>query len=130
MLRSKVKKGVTALMAVAAFALLVGFPVSAKAAGQYLVQRGAQVTMVDPGSAADNVGLEVGDTIVDINGTKIQSASNLVWALQHCGGVARLTVINSLDGQSTTVTAYPQFGHLGIDMQIVDLSQGSPYGHG
>ena|SRR5438876_1142246 len=113
----------TALLATGA--LITG--VNQTVARPYLEKRGAQITFVASGSAAEEAGLEVGDIIVSVNGTKIQSANHLVQVLKKSGGTAEIVLIDG-NGEQTTVTAYPRNGKLGIDMQIVTLADPAPYG--
>lgn len=44
---------------------------------------GAQVTMVQPGSAADNAGMSVGDNITHVEGIKITSPASLIQAIAN-----------------------------------------------
>jgi PDZ domain len=69
--------------------------------------RTIEVTQVHPGSPAEKAGLQVGDTIVSVNGYLTQVPGNLAWIINHHapGGVVTMSVRKAASGQTTTVTA-------------------------
>lgn len=73
--------------------------------GRYL-SYGAYVTKVNPGSAAEKAGLEADDTIIAIDGTKLNDDAALDKALRHYspGDTAELTVYRNGNEMKITVT--------------------------
>ena len=73
--------------------------------GRYL-SYGAYVTKVNPGSAAEKAGLEADDTIIAIDGTKLNDDAALDKALRHYspGDTADLTVYRNGSEMKITVT--------------------------
>src|SRR5690606_25948950 len=69
------------------------------------VQRGAVITQIEPGSAAEDAGLQAGDVIVELNGEAVSGSSDLRnrIGLTRVGETVELTYVR--DGQRRTVEA-------------------------
>lgn len=63
---------------------------------------GAQITVVEGGSAAAAAGLQAGDVVVSAGSTSVADMTALAAALQAAGGAVDLTVMR--DGERTTVS--------------------------
>lgn len=64
---------------------------------------GQRIVQVQPGSAAQRSGLEVGDIIITANGRKAQTVDDLSQAIAASGGVLELTIRNVRNGQNQRV---------------------------
>ena len=68
------------------------------------ISSGCRITSVTPGSVAARAGLEVGDTVLSLNGKPMTHAQALANAVGHCQGQNVLCwVINVRNGQLTSV---------------------------
>src|SRR5688572_10734807 len=83
-----------------------------------VMERGAQITSIQPGSPAEQAGLQVGDIIISVNGMDVTSEAKLNQMLKF-SGLARLEVANCDDGRRIRVVAYPIDGDLGIKVRMV-----------
>lgn len=63
---------------------------------------GAQITVVEGGSAAAAAGLQAGDVVVSAGSTNVADMTALAAALQAAGGAVDLTVMR--DGERTTIS--------------------------
>lgn len=63
---------------------------------------GAQITVVEGGSAAAAAGLQAGDVVVSAGSTSVADMTALAAALQAAGGAVDLTVMR--DGERTTIS--------------------------
>ena len=86
-----------------------------------------EVTAVQPRGPAYRAGLEVGDRILEIDGVRIRSLSELQRSLYEAGYSARLTVQQRRTGREATVYVYPESGRIGIDARMVEAY---PYPYG
>jgi hypothetical protein len=73
-------------------------------------------------------GIEVGDTILSVNGNRVASTDDLVFFLGRANRVARLEVIPWRRPQGGTVflNVNPVNGRIGINATQVTLPAGSP----
>ncbi len=81
-----------------------------------------KVDVVMPGSAADKLGLNSGDTIVSINGKKISSGKQMLETV-HSNSFKPLTLVVERDGRRFTAKAVPQPAQLVLNKLglVVDL---------
>ena len=71
--------------------------------------RGAVIEQVQPGSSADNAGLQRGDIILEVNRHKVQSASDVQQALSGVNkGEDALVLVWSNGGNSFRVLHAPE----------------------
>jgi serine protease Do len=101
------------------------------------VQEGAVVTHVVPGSAAEEAGLQVGDVITAVDGTRLANADSLrnTIGLMVVGQKVKLTIIR--DGAEKTLTAKVKQTRQTVSNGTVhpklsgatfgDIEEGSPY---
>ncbi|MFF0942969.1 S1C family serine protease [Kocuria sp. CPCC 205300] len=87
----------------------LGTSVSAAAAADGQSQAfsdGAVVRAVEPGSPADEAGLEVGDVVTQFNGHRIEDANSLTAAVRElpAGGSGSMTVLRDGDERTVEVT--------------------------
>ncbi len=68
-------------------------------------QRGAVISRIENGSAAEQAGLKAGDIVIEVNGRKVKSSADMrnVIGLQRIGQVVEMKVIR--DGKARIVTA-------------------------
>lgn len=66
--------------------------------------RGLRVTEVAPGATAERIGLQVGDLLISVNGTAVQSSDALRTALQSLTDGAALTLVVERNGTATTLS--------------------------
>ncbi|MBM3271421.1 MAG: trypsin-like peptidase domain-containing protein [Candidatus Sericytochromatia bacterium] len=66
---------------------------------------GALVKEVTKGSPAEKVGLQAGDIILEVDGKKIHSASELIWAIARHKKGDTVKLLVSREGQKKTITA-------------------------
>jgi S1-C subfamily serine protease len=78
--------------------------VTPRLADEIGVERGAVVTTVTPGSAADDAGLEPKDVIVEIDGSPVDEALDVVSAVRSHQPGDRLELTFVRDGDRRTVT--------------------------
>jgi len=83
-----------------------------------VMERGALITYVRPGSAAAEAGLEVGDVIVSVNGLLITNETVLEQAVK-LSPIARLEVMKRDEGRKVRVMAFPREDGLGVFVQMV-----------
>ena len=74
-----------------------------QAAQQYGVPAGAEVLAILDGSGADNGGLQVGDIITAVNGTKVSGSSDLQSAVSEFSAGDTVTLSIYRNGETTTV---------------------------
>ena len=74
-----------------------------QAAQQYGVPAGAEVLAILDGSGADNGGLQVGDIITAVNGTKVSGSSDLQSAVSEFSAADTVTLSIYRNGETTTV---------------------------
>ena len=69
--------------------------------------QGMQVVRVEPGSPAEQAGLQVGDVIHSANGFRTQQHGNLSWIIANAApeGVLQLNVRTIRDGRDHVVSA-------------------------
>jgi Do/DeqQ family serine protease len=76
---------------------------------QLVNARGVEISEVAPGSAADHVGIKVGDVVVSMNGVPLESAAQLRngLALVRVGQTVELRLLRSGAERSVTLTINP-----------------------
>jgi S1-C subfamily serine protease len=79
-----------------------------------------EITALSKGTAAEE-GLEIGDVILQVNGTPTPSFEALVEALARAGGRAEVLVLggDDEDEKPETVTLFPQKGIIGVSVERV-----------
>lgn len=93
----------------------------------YIRDYGFKITYVFPGTTAYHHGLEPGDTIVAVNGHRLRSSGDLHYHLSRSGHSALLQVIDVRSGFTRHIRVHPQFGRIGVDGFLVELSGYDPY---
>ncbi len=80
--------------------------VSSSVARYYNMVEGAYINSIDPGSAAENAGLQTGDIITALDGQAVAGASELTSMLKqyHAGDTAEITVWRSGSELTLSVT--------------------------
>lgn len=79
-----------------------------------------EITAVRPLGPAHRAGLEVGDRILEIDGVRVKSLSDLHRLLVAAGEHARLNVQQRVTGKTVTVHVYPEDGRIGIDARLAE----------
>jgi C-terminal processing protease CtpA/Prc len=77
-----------------------------------------EVTAVQPHGPADRAGLEVGDHVLSVDGTRVLSPSELRRLLYDAGESARLMVRRGRTGKEVIVIVYPESGRIGIEARM------------
>lgn len=78
-----------------------------------------EITAVQPFGPAYRAGLEVGDRILEVEGSPARSLSELRQLLHAAGYSARLTVLDHRTRRQSSVYVYPEEGRIGIDARMV-----------
>jgi S1-C subfamily serine protease len=124
-----VKQGLGLL---ALFAVVLALGAEARAAPpkkQYLQEYAIRIVAVDPGSPAEQQGLERGDVITHVDGLRVRSMADFRNRIGQAGFQAELTVLSQGDpGNEQPVTVYPINGRIGIRGEQVLLDDDSGYG--
>ena len=107
------------LVLLAAALMIRGEPLKEPPVAPLIMERGAMVIAVRADSAAEEVGLEVGDVILSVNGVVITNESILNQALKF-SSVARLEVMKRDEGQRVRILAFPKDGELGALVVMVN----------
>src|SRR5437763_974118 len=96
--------------------------VSLKPSGPQVQLRpqGLVVTRVLPGTTAAVQGIEVGDIIASVDGYPVRSLTDLHYRLGRAAA-AELQVIDCRTGWQNSVTVYPRYGRIGVDVQTAPL---------
>ena len=108
----------TLLLLVAAAMVYGDRPKAAEPVMPLVMERGAMITHVRPGSAAEEAGLEVGDVILSVNGLVITSEAVLEQALK-LSPIARLEVMKREEGRKERVMAFLKEDGLGVLVKMV-----------
>jgi predicted metalloprotease with PDZ domain len=77
-------------------------PIRLGVQGRQLVNRGMMITNVARATIADEVGLEIGDVLVSVNGFRVQSYADIHAALTRGDGWATIRYIDRRTGRGTT----------------------------
>ena len=83
--------------------------------------RGLLITDLEEDGPAAAAGLDVDDTILSVNGVRVESVEALRGALKNVKGPVEVVFISDDSGETETVTVKPHRGRLGITMEEVDL---------
>ena len=83
---------------------------------------GVEITALYKGTAAKE-GIEIGDIILNFNGTPTPSFEALADAVARSGSQAQVLVIRSDGGERETVTLFPQDGRIGVSGEPVRVSE-------
>jgi S1-C subfamily serine protease len=83
---------------------------------------GMEITGLFKGTAAKE-GLELGDIILEVNGTPTPSYEALAKALAKAGSEAKVLVIREDDDERETVTLFPQNGQIGVAVERVRVDE-------
>lgn len=79
-----------------------------------------EITAVQPFGPAYRAGLEVGDRILEVDGTRVASLAELRRLLADAGDYARLSVRGRRTGSEAEVHVFPERGRIGIDARMVE----------
>ena len=83
---------------------------------------GVEITALYKGTAAKE-GIEIGDIILNFNGTPTPSFEALADAVARSGSQAQVLVIRGDGGERETVTLFPQDGRIGVSGEPVRVSE-------
>ena len=77
-------------------------PIRLGVQGRQLLNRGMMITNVARATIADEVGLEIGDVLVSVNGFRVQSYADIHAALTRGDGWATIRYLDRRTGRGTT----------------------------
>jgi S1-C subfamily serine protease len=88
------------------------------------IEYGLEITSLTEEGAADEAGLNVGDIILSVNGSRVQTVGELRAALADCGDEAEVVFLTADDGDTQSVMVQPQDGRLGARLNQVPVQEG------
>jgi len=83
--------------------------------------RGLLITDLEDDGPAATAGLDVDDTILSVNGVRVQSVEELRAALKNVGGPVKLVYISDDTDDTEDVMVTPRRGRIGVTMDEVEL---------
>jgi membrane-associated protease RseP (regulator of RpoE activity) len=83
--------------------------------------KGLLITEVVDGGPAEEAGLDVDDTILSVNGVRVQSVEELNAAVKKATGAVVVVFISDDSGDVEEVDITPKNGKLGLSTEVVEL---------
>ncbi len=83
--------------------------------------RGLLITDLDDDGPAATAGLDVDDTILSVNGVRVQSVEELRAALKNVDRPVKLVYISDDTGDTEDVMVRPKRGRIGVTMDEIEL---------